>query len=145
MSAEKSSETRKIRLFRNFSTSAWKKRDKVPNCYKLRESLLWKDYPVPEHITSRNLVIGIPRVLSFWETMPFWSTFFRSLGFTVRVSAPSSHKLYRVGTFRGCLRYGLLPGEARPRTYPQSREHACGPDLHAVHHLRPVGKQGKDE
>ena len=73
------------------------KRDKVPNCYKLRESLLWKDYPVPEHITSRNLVIGIPRVLSFWETMPFWSTFFRSLGFTVRVSAPSSHKLYESG------------------------------------------------
>ncbi len=73
------------------------KRDKVPNCYKLRESLLWKDYPVPEHVTSRNLVIGIPRVLSFWETMPFWSTFFRSLGFTVRVSAPSSHKLYESG------------------------------------------------
>ena len=73
------------------------KRDKVPNCYKLRESLLWKDYPVPEHITSRNLVIGIPRVLSFWENMPFWSTFFRSLGFTVRVSAPSSHMLYESG------------------------------------------------
>ena len=72
-------------------------RDKVPNCYKLRESLMWKDYPVPEHVTSRNLVIGIPRVLSFWETMPFWSTFFRSLGFTVRVSAPSSHKLYESG------------------------------------------------
>lgn len=73
------------------------KRDKVPNCYKLRESLLWKDYPVPEHITSRNLVIGIPRVLSFWENMPFWSTFFHSLGFTVRVSAPSSHMLYESG------------------------------------------------
>ncbi len=75
------------------------KRDKVPNCYKLRESLLWKDYPVPEHVTSRNLVIGIPRVLSFWETMPFWSTFFRSLGFTVRVSAPSNHKLYEEGLY----------------------------------------------
>jgi len=72
---------------------------KVPNCYKLRESLLWKDYPVPEHVTGRNLTIGIPRVLSFWETMPFWSTFFRSLGFTVRVSAPSSHKLYEEGLY----------------------------------------------
>lgn len=48
---------------------------KVPNCYKIRESLLWKDYPVPEHVTDRNITIGIPRVLSFWETMPFWSTF----------------------------------------------------------------------
>ena len=72
---------------------------KVPNCYKIRESLLWKDYPVPEHVTDRNITIGIPRVLSFWETMPFWSTFFRSLGFTVRVSAPSSHKLYEEGLY----------------------------------------------
>ena len=72
---------------------------KVPNCYKIRESLLWKDYPVPEHVTDRNITIGIPRVLSFWETMPFWSTFFRSLGFTVRVSAPSSHKLYEKGLY----------------------------------------------
>ena len=75
---------------------------KVPNCYKIRESLLWKDYPVPEHVTDRNITIGIPRVLSFWETMPFWSTFFRSLGFTVRVSAPSSHKL-RGRSLRGGL------------------------------------------
>jgi len=75
------------------------KQAKVPNCYKIRESLLWKDYPVPEHVTDRNTIIGIPRVLSFWETMPFWSTFFRSLGFTVRVSAPSSHKLYEEGLY----------------------------------------------
>ena len=75
------------------------KQGKVPNCYKLREALLWKDYPVPEHVTARNITIGIPRVLSFWETMPFWSTFFRSLGFTVRVSAPSSHKLYEEGLY----------------------------------------------
>ena len=74
-------------------------RAKVPNCYKIRESLLWKDYPVPEHVTDRNITIGIPRVLSFWETMPFWSTFFRSLGFTVRVSAPSSHQLYEEGLY----------------------------------------------
>lgn len=121
------------------------KRDKVPNCYKLRESLLWKDYPVPEHITSRNLVIGIPRVLSFWENMPFWSTFFRSLGFTVRVSAPSSHMLYESGLSAVASDTVCFPAKARPRTYPQSREDACGPDLHAVHHLRPVGKQGKDE
>ncbi|MFR5245534.1 MAG: acyl-CoA dehydratase activase-related protein [Clostridium sp.] len=50
-------------------------------------------------MTDRNITIGIPRVLSFWETMPFWSTFFRSLGFTVRVSAPSSHKLYEEGLY----------------------------------------------
>lgn len=75
------------------------KQESVPNCYKIRESLLWKEYPVPEHVTERNLTIGIPRVLSFWETMPFWSTFFRSLGFKVRVSAPSSHKLYEEGLY----------------------------------------------
>ena len=41
--------------------------------------------------------IGIPRVLNLWENYPFWHTFFTELGFAVRLSPPSSRKLYALG------------------------------------------------
>lgn len=43
------------------------------------------------------MTIGIPRVLSFWETMPFWGTFLRALGFDVVVSGKSTRNLYESG------------------------------------------------
>ncbi len=46
---------------------------------------------------DRGTVIGIPRVLSFWETMPFWTVFWRTLGFQVRISDPSTRKMYESG------------------------------------------------
>ena len=42
-------------------------------------------------------IIGLPRVLEFWDSMPFWSTFFRALGYEVRYSHPSSRKQYESG------------------------------------------------
>lgn len=77
-------------------------KEQVPNLYKLREALLFQDYPLAEGLSgaaakSGGQVIGIPRVLSFWENMPFWNAFFRSLGFRIRLSAPSSHALYEAG------------------------------------------------
>lgn len=75
-----------------------KKRSQVPNLFALREKLLFAEYPIPDQIPSgRNTVIGIPRVLSFWETMPFWTTFWRSLGFEVKLSDPSTRKMYEEG------------------------------------------------
>ncbi|MDO4261330.1 MAG: acyl-CoA dehydratase activase-related protein, partial [Eubacteriales bacterium] len=71
--------------------------DAVPNLFALREQLLFQDYPFPALHPDRHVVIGIPRVLSFWETMPFWNTFFRALGFGVRVSDPSTRKIYESG------------------------------------------------
>ena len=41
--------------------------------------------------------MGLPRVLEFWDSMPFWSTFFRALGYGVRYSHPSSRKQYESG------------------------------------------------
>ena len=67
------------------------------NLFALREKLLFADYPVSQTLPQRKTVIGIPRVLSFWETMPFWTTFFRSLGFQVKLSAASSRRLYEEG------------------------------------------------
>jgi predicted CoA-substrate-specific enzyme activase len=76
-----------------------KKEDKesVPNLFDLREKLLFQDYPYTQLAPKRGVVIGIPRVLSFWETMPFWKTFWKALGFEVAVSSPSSRKLYESG------------------------------------------------
>ncbi len=41
--------------------------------------------------------IGLPMVLNFYETLPFWHTFFTSLGFEVVKSPKSSRKLYFEG------------------------------------------------
>jgi predicted nucleotide-binding protein (sugar kinase/HSP70/actin superfamily) len=72
-------------------------KEKVPNLFALREKLLFQDYPYRELAPKRKVTIGIPRVLSFWETMPFWKTFWSSLGFDVVLSSASSRKLYESG------------------------------------------------
>ena len=74
-----------------------RKRKEVPNLFELRENLLFKDYPSGEQKEKRETVIGLPRVLSFWDTMPFWNTFFQSLGFKVVMSSKSTRKMYESG------------------------------------------------
>ncbi|MCD7750281.1 MAG: acyl-CoA dehydratase activase [Lachnospiraceae bacterium] len=73
------------------------KKAKVANLYDLRQKLLFKEYPYPEPTAKRGVTIGIPRVLSFWDTMPFWTTFFKSLGFDVCLSGFSTRKMYENG------------------------------------------------
>lgn len=70
---------------------------KVPNMFKEREVLLFKDYPVKQIAPDKDMTIGIPRVLSYWETLPFWKTFFKSLGFKVKVSGASTRAMYERG------------------------------------------------
>ena len=69
----------------------------VPNLFRLREQLLFREYPVPEPKRRRAPVIGLPRVLAFWDNMPFWTTFFRYLGFRVKMSPMSTRKIYEDG------------------------------------------------
>lgn len=71
--------------------------DPVPDMFKVREALLAKDYPFKRIAEKKDCVIGIPKVLSFWETLPFWKTFFKTLGFKVRVSGSSSRAMYERG------------------------------------------------
>lgn len=73
------------------------KANAVPNLFRKRERLLFQKYPHPNLAPERGITIGIPRVLSFWETMPFWTTFFESLGFDVKISDPSTRKIYERG------------------------------------------------
>lgn len=69
----------------------------VPNLFQVRKKLLFQRYPVSEPAQKRGITIGIPRVLAFWETMPFWSSFFRSLGFDVKLSDFSTRRIYEDG------------------------------------------------
>lgn len=73
------------------------KQDAVANLYKVRESLLFKDYPCPQIEENKDIVIGIPRVLAFWDTMPFWTTFWKSLGYKVHISPKSTREMYEGG------------------------------------------------
>ena len=41
--------------------------------------------------------VGLPMALNMYELLPFWHTFFREMGFGVRISPPSSKKLYLRG------------------------------------------------
>ncbi|MGI6011790.1 MAG: acyl-CoA dehydratase activase [Ruminococcus sp.] len=73
------------------------KANAVPNLYRVREKLLFRKYSCPEPERKRDITIGIPRVLAFWEMMPFWRTFWRALGFQVKVSDPSTREIYEKG------------------------------------------------
>ena len=69
----------------------------APDLFSRREKLLFKEYPVEPIEPGKELTLGLPRVLEFWNSGPFWSTFFRALGFQVRFSKPSSRELYESG------------------------------------------------
>lgn len=71
--------------------------DSVPNLYDEREQLLFQDWPCTPVQHSQNTVIGLPRVLSNWDLTPFWKTLLQALGFTVKLSKPSSRAIYENG------------------------------------------------
>lgn len=73
------------------------KMDEVPNMFRVREQLLFKDYPYKVLEPEKDITIGLPRVLSYWETMPFWTTFWRALGFKIKLSDTSTRKIYESG------------------------------------------------
>ncbi len=62
-----------------------------------RERMLFHMYPVKAVSDRKEEVIGLPRVLEFWDSMPFWTTFFRALGYPVKFSHPSSRAQYEEG------------------------------------------------
>ena len=74
-----------------------KEKESVPNLYTLRQELLFRDYQ-PERVLPENgTVIGLPRVLAYWDNMPFWRTFWEALGYTVKMSPLSTRKIYESG------------------------------------------------
>ncbi|GAB6390919.1 MAG: acyl-CoA dehydratase activase [Treponematales bacterium] len=71
--------------------------ERVPDMLRFREQLLFKEYPFRRLLPERDTVIGLPRALDFWRTMPFFTTFFHALGFKTKVSPRSSKALYERG------------------------------------------------
>ncbi len=145
-------------------------RNKVPNLYKLREELLFADYLdqaeegmhrlqksfragaaktglVPNAVSDtvrRNITIGLPRVLAFWDTMPFWTTFWRSLGFEIQISSPSTHKMFEEGlsavtSDTVCFRQNWCTA------YPRSGKEESGSYFYAVDCGDRIGKYGINE
>ncbi len=77
--------------------SSEKPTEKPADLFAEREKLLFADYPYHQASPDKGEVIGLPRILEFWDSMPFWSTFFRALGYQTKFSHKSSRKLYEQG------------------------------------------------
>ena len=71
--------------------------DKPVNMFDVRKELLFKEYPYELASSKKNIIIGLPRILMYWEVMPFWSTFWRSLGYEVKISPESTRTIYENG------------------------------------------------
>ena len=73
------------------------KREGGRDIFSFREKSLFKDRNPVLLSPRKDVTIGLPRVLDFWESFPFWSHFFRALGFRVELSGKSSVKMYEHG------------------------------------------------
>ena len=69
----------------------------VPDLFIERNRMLLKEYKYKPVSEKKDETIGIPCVLEFWDSMPFWTTLFKALGFNVKLSHPSSRNLYEQG------------------------------------------------
>lgn len=70
--------------------------EKLPNMFKYKYDRLFSYKPLSDKEATRG-VIGIPRVLNQYENYPFWFTVLTKLGFSVKISARSTHMLFEKG------------------------------------------------
>ncbi len=66
-----------------------------PNMVEYKRQRLFAYQPLPQE--EARAVIGLPRVLNFYENYPFWATFFRTLGIRAVLSPFSSREIYQLG------------------------------------------------
>ncbi|MCD8356136.1 MAG: acyl-CoA dehydratase activase [Clostridia bacterium] len=69
----------------------------APDMFLIRELMLFQNYEYKQISPDKNITIGLPRTLEFWDSMPFWTTFFHALGYKTKLSHPSSRPLYEQG------------------------------------------------
>ena len=69
----------------------------IPDLSEFREKLLVKDFEMEPLPAENGVTIGIPRTLEFWNSLPFWKTFFRSLGYKVVLSSSSTYQMFESG------------------------------------------------
>ena len=70
---------------------------KGTDLFKVRRTFLMKEYPFRQVDSKKNVTIGLPMVLAYWETLPFWRNFWSALGFDVLVSPESTRPIYEKG------------------------------------------------
>lgn len=68
----------------------------IPNMFEYKYNRLFNYIPLESSKAPRG-EIGIPRVLNFYDSYPFWFTLLTQLGFRVIISDDSSKKLYNSG------------------------------------------------
>ena len=69
----------------------------VADLLALREKKVAAPYPVQVLAEPRGVTIGLPRALELFDSLPFWSAFFRALGYEVKVSPAGSSALFEQG------------------------------------------------
>jgi predicted CoA-substrate-specific enzyme activase len=69
----------------------------VPDLIKRHNQMLTADYNPRILAEKRRIRIGLPRVLEFWESLPYWKAVFTSLGFEVLISRRSTYGLFEKG------------------------------------------------
>ena len=74
-----------------------RRRRSVPNLMAERETMLFRRPPEEPIQPPRGVTIGIPRILEFWHSYPFWYSFWTSLGYDVQLSAQSGKELFEDG------------------------------------------------
>lgn len=74
-----------------------KRNSGVKDIFSLRTRLLFEDYSPNILCPRKDITIGMPRVLEFWDSFPFWNAFFTSLGFKVVLSDRSSMPMFENG------------------------------------------------
>lgn len=66
--------------------------DNSLNLYEVKRNILQEYFEYNEG--KRNITIGFPMGLNFYELLPFWHKFFTTLGFNVKASGFSNRELY---------------------------------------------------
>ncbi|MGM9937804.1 MAG: acyl-CoA dehydratase activase-related protein, partial [Candidatus Ornithomonoglobus sp.] len=73
-----------------------KKNKDIPNLYDYKYKRAFQYKSLKSEDAPRG-TIAVPRVLNMYENYPLWHTFFTELGFSVKISGRSTHKLYEKG------------------------------------------------
>ena len=69
----------------------------LPDLFAERERMFLASSEGEEKLSPDAPEIGIPRILNFHETLPFWKAFFTELGYRVILSDPTHRELIRKG------------------------------------------------
>jgi len=73
------------------------KADQIPDLFSEREEFLLREYNSQDAAKLCRGIIGIPRIMYFFDQLPFWTRFFNKLGYQVLLSDPTNRHLINAG------------------------------------------------